>query len=208
MKKIVMLHTVPMIIEGLTKLIKDSVENIEVENVLDEYLLKYVDEKSGEVEDRLNALVEIIKKGGADEIIITCSSLSEISRKIDEEVMMIDGFMHKEAIKYDKVLLAATAKTAIAPTKLGIERLKKEFTALDEIFIDGAMDKNKSGLKTEHDNLILEGLRDELKDKSYDALVLCQASMAHLKEAIENELDIKTLTNVDYFIKYLRSNIR
>lgn len=204
MKKIIMIHTVPMIIEGLTRLVKESIEGIEVENILDEYLLKYVGAEPKKVKERLQALVDLARKGGAEEIIITCSSLSEVSRGIDGNVMMIDSFMHKEAVKYKKLLLLATAETAIQPTRLGIERIKKDNITLDEIFVEGAMEKNKKGLRKEHDELIIKKLKESLVGRSYDGVVLCQASMAHLKDKIEEEFKIRALTNTEYFIKYLK----
>lgn len=206
MKKIVMIHTVPMIIENLTKLVNENIEGIEVENILDEYLLKYVGAEPKKVEERLQILVKLAKKGGAKEIIITCSSLSEVSRNIDGNVMMIDSFMHKEAVKYKKLLLIATAETAIEPTRLGIERIKRSNITLDETYVEGAMEKNKKGLRKEHDELIVKKLRENLVDKDYDGVVLCQASMAHLKNEIEGELDIKVLTNTEYFIKHLKTS--
>lgn len=203
MNKIVMIHTVPMIIENLTKLVKENIEDIEVENILDEYLLKYVGTEPKKVTERLQVLVDLAKKGGAEKIIITCSSLSEVSRSIDGNVMMIDSFMHREAAKYKKLLLVATAETAINPTRLGIERIEKDNIILDETFVKGAMEKNKKGLRKEHDELVVKKIKETLVNKDYDGIVLCQASMAHLKDEIEEKFNIKVITNTEYFIKYL-----
>lgn len=201
MKKLTFIHTVPMIIEGLNKSIKEKTRDIDVENIMDDKILKLVKVNEEEALKRLNKLVELAGEETQD-IIITCSSLSDISKKLDRKVTMIDSFMHREACKDKIILLVATAKTAILPTKNGIlEQANGKKIELNTIFLKGAIEEFKKGNKEEHDKIIVSGIKKELLNNKYDSIVLCQASMAHMKKELERKTNIKVLTNVEYFLK-------
>lgn len=204
MKKMVMIHTVPMIIEGLNKLLKNEIPDIQLENILDDHILGLVRQDEIKAEKRLQKLTDLARGSDGAQIVVTCSSLSTIAEGM-EGVMMIDGFMHEEAIKYKKLLLAATAETAIAPTRRGIvKRSAGSGIILEEMIIPGAIEAFKEGDKDKHDSLVWENIKTKTDTADYDAVVLCQASMAHLKERVEEKTGMKVLTNTEYFLKFFK----
>ncbi len=203
MREIVFIHTVPMIIETLNRDILSKSKDISLENIMDDRILKLVSADEDMALARLNKLISMAEGEGPNtrEIVITCSSLSDISKRVGREVTMIDTFLHREASKYKKILLAATADTAIAPTRNGILRYADENIHIDELFIEGAIARFKSGDKETHDVMVMEKVKEALGKEDYEAVVFCQASMAHLKDPMETNGDTKVLTNIHYFVE-------
>lgn len=207
MKKLVFIHTTPIIISKLNTKLKKRIHDISIENIMDDSLSKLLKQDRNKALERLNTIIKLAvgdDKSEDVEIVTTCTALSALVGETSREIIMIDSYLHKELAKYNCILLLATTKGALLPTKTGIlNNAQKTKPQIDEIFVENAREEAKNGNINIHDNLIKEEILEvfNTNDKNYDAIVLCQPSMAHLKTEIEKLTDIKVFTGVDLFIE-------
>lgn len=205
MKKLVFIHTAPDIINRLNKKLNEKFKDISIENLMDDSLSKLLKKDRSRAIERLNTLIQLAEEDSDSEdveIVITCTALSELSNDTYRNTTMIDSYLHKEVARYNNILLVATTEGALLPTKKGIiNNIMKGEPVIDEIFVNGAREEFKRGNKDIHDKMVKYEVKKKLSDKNYDVVVLCQPSMAHLKNEIESQTGLKVLTGIDYFIE-------
>lgn len=199
MKNILLIHTVPMTIEVIEKYINKKNKEIILENLLDEhilYLLRNNSEK--EAIERLIKILDLAKDAKKDKIVIVCSSLGILLKKIGnfENVSLIDEVMLEQASKSNKLLVVATARTTLKPT---VDRIleKRADIKIKTLLVENAIEEYRLGNKEKHDNYILSAIGKEVKNGKYDVVVLAQVSMGHLKIELENMIDISVLNSID-----------
>lgn len=204
MKDIFLLHTVPMIISDISLEMRKNFPDSRVSNVLDELLLTLCSEKTTDnAKKRLKAIIEAIRVEDCT-IVVTCSSLSKIAKELDSSIVLIDENMLVEAAKFNKILVVATTETTILPTTTTIKDYNKDIE-IDVAFVENAMSLYKGGDKQKHDECVLKAINESVSKNKYDAIVLAQASMAHLREPIMRNTGYDdVLTNVSMMIKKLR----
>ena len=208
MKKIAVIHTTPVTIPTLKKLLTDNgiaageakatmdasadEEEIEVVNFLDDSMLPEINRLGGcseGVKYRLNTLLLLCQTTGADAVLCACSSIGglveEGSALVGIPVFRIDEPMARLAAGYDRIGVAATLHSTIQPTTELIQ--KKADMAGKKISIQSKVIENVGTLLAEgkddlYDELVGEELRRLLRDN--EIVVLAQASMAQRPPSI------------------------
>lgn len=192
MKKLALIHTVQPVAATFENKVREKMPNIDVNNILDQYIAKNLNTKEEfEEEDytRLLNLLKLAEDTKPDAILATCSSLSiaieYLKPLISVPVYKIDEAMLKRAVESGKkITILATADSTIGPTKTQLNEiahsLGKEIETEHQV-IGPAYEAMKRGEGETHDLLILEEV-GKMPEK--ELIILAQASMAHLEEGI------------------------
>lgn len=213
MKKIAVIHTTPVTIPTLKKLLTDNWsasgnavtggEEMEVVNFLDDSMLPEINRLGGCTEGvkyRLNTLLLLCQTTGADAVLCACSSIGglveEGSTLVGIPVFRIDEPMARLAAGYDRIGVAATLHSTIQPTTELIR--KKADMAGKKISVQSKVIENVGTLLAEgkeelYDERVGEELRRLLRDN--EIVVLAQASMARAVEKWPEEEKSRCLTS-------------
>ncbi|MGN6127125.1 MAG: aspartate/glutamate racemase family protein, partial [Humibacter sp.] len=148
---------------------------------------------------------------GADVVMLTCSSISELAEPVSRElgipVLRIDEAMADEAVATGhRIAVLATLPTTCAPTlRLIAERaaLAGADPVITSEVIDGAFEAVSHGDRETHDRLVAGAIERVASDA--DVIVLAQASMASAATAAH--VDIPVLTSLVPGIRRLREAI-
>lgn len=218
MKRIVLIHTVKPVVATFEKMLKEKIPNIEVVNILDEFIPKSLSKKEGfEAEDyaRLLTLLQLAEDTKPDLILATCSSLSMaieyLKPLISIPVYKIDELMLTKAVESgEKITIIATAGTTIEPTKMQLEEIANHLgktIETEHMIIGAAFEAMKSGESKAHDRIIMAEV-SKMPDKKL--IILAQASMAHLEDEIEKTCKCTVLSSprlaVELIAKELSKN--
>lgn len=193
MVKITLIHTVQSVLNTFESEVKKVIKNVKVTNILDEFLASDVAEKSEFTMNNKNRLFQIIKCAemtGADAIVVTCSTLSEVVEDIrgfvNIPIITIDSAMITRAVELGtNITVMATAESTLTPTTNKLlkeaKRINKDIN-INVICCPEALSALKNGNGILHDEILK---RKALEIKQQDVVVLAQASMAHMDEKIE-----------------------
>lgn len=139
---------------------------------------------------RLLGMVESAGDAGADAVMVTCSSLGEAvtlaQQVFDFPVIRVDEAMAEAAVRTgDKLGVMATIRTTLEPTTALLREKAAAMgrkVELVECLCNGAFEAVLTGDTTTHDRIVSAALLDEMR--GMDAVVLAQASMARVVEAM------------------------
>jgi len=163
---------------------------------------------------RLCNQVELAEEAGADLIMVTCSSIApgvDVAQKmVSVPVMKVDEPMAEKAVSLsDNIGVMATAKTTMAPSvnlvKEKAAEAKKEITIYQTLSSE-AFDCFLRGDMQTHDRIVKEAAL-ELKGK-VGVIVLAQASMGHLAEAIQDITGVPVLKSPPLAMDALVEKVR
>lgn len=200
--RLALLHTSPVIVPGLAKLAGQILPEVEVVHLVDETLIKNTI-AAGHLEKasirRLMSMAQGAVDAGADAVMVTCSSVgraAELAAEVvDAPVLRIDEAMADEAVERgNRIGVLATLPTTLEPTATLIRKraaargLERQIV---ERLCEGAFDAVVRGDGAEHDRLVREGLRELAQD--VDVIVLAQASMARVVDALPPEERVKPI---------------
>lgn len=183
MSRVAFLHTGAVVIPTFRGLADELLPGVEVQNLLDDRIVGDLGSGRGDVRDRLRRLVEAAAAGGADAVMLTCSSISGYAAELQEHaglpVLRVDEAMADEAVRLGtEIAVVATLETTLNPTReLLLERARLAGAPLrvrGEL-VDGAFTAVASGDVELHDRLVREAILTAAE--SADAVVLAQASM-------------------------------
>lgn len=204
MKRVALLHTVQPVLQSFPALLQEVIgEPLKIHNLLDEFLASDpADIGHFSIENR-NKLFNDLKScelTGADVIVVTCSTLTptveQIRPFIKVPIVAIDDAMSEAAVQAaTKIKVLATAKSTVGPT---IEKLQADAAKIGKkIEVDGtdnaeAFAAMRAGDMQTHDSLVLKMIEAV---KGYEAIVLAQASMAHLQEQAQEISGVPTFAS-------------
>ena len=203
-KKVGFVHTVVALADRFKHQMAEFFPDVRAFHIVDESLIHDVLE-SGELTSsiirRLSAHVVLAREGGADLIMVTCSSTSpgvDVARKlVDVPVLKIDDPMAEKAVEMaESIGVLATAKTTLVPSTELIKskaRIKDKSVRIESKLCDKAFDLLLRGDKGGHDRLVKDAALGLAK--KVDVLVLAQASMSHLATEIEGASETPVLTS-------------
>lgn len=215
MKKIAIIHTVKSVLDFFGDQLQASCsEDLEITNILDTFLSENPDElgfvsavcKRKLFNDMLSAL-----DNKPDVIVVSCSAMTETVRQLrpffDIPLVAIDENMVMKAVESGKkIRILATALSSAITTKVTIEEEAREKQKDDiEIFATDnvqAFEALQKGDIAFHDELLKKQAQEI---KGYDVIVLAQASMAHMRKAIEDITGIPVLTSPDLCIEEVKA---
>jgi len=201
MPRIAFLHTGAVNIAPFADLASELVPGATVVNYLDDKIVADLrdETRAASVPGRVEALVRAAAAGGADAVMLTCSSISELAAPAGHAagvpVLRVDEALADAAVHAGhRVRVLATLATTSRPTiallreRADLAGLEPEIT--DEV-IDGAFEAVASGDRATHDRLVSAAI--ERGAREADVVVLAQASMAGAAEAVE--VDVPVLTS-------------
>lgn len=203
MKKLALIHTVKPVVATFEGQIKERMADLEVHNILDEFIAKDLagkQEFTGKDYTRLLRLLQLAEDTGADVILATCSSLSMaidyLKPLISIPVYKIDEAMLEYVVESGKkITILATADSTIGPTVTQLKEIAENIgkeVKLDHKVIGPAYDAMKRGDDKVHDALVLAEA-SELLDA--ELVVLAQASMAHLEDEVRKLCNCEVLSS-------------
>jgi len=215
MYRVALIHTVKSVLMTFEDMIKDKIEEVKIVNTLDEFLATDPAEAGEFTIDNMNRLFMILKcaeMAKSDAVVVTCSTLTPAVQKIKDfvkiPVIAIDEAMIKKAVQIGgKITIMATADSTVGPTKsFLIKEAEKAGKKLEisVIVCPDAIKALKAGDKEYHDKLLKN---EALQIKGQDAVVLAQASMAHLEQDIEKICGCKVLSSPKHCIEQLKETL-
>lgn len=209
--RIALLHTGAVVISPIMEFVKRELPEATAINYLDDRIVADLsdDERAASVPVRIADLAKAAAEAGAEAILLTCSSISELAEatalEVGVPILRIDEAMADEAVERgDRIAVLATLATTCAPTTRLIEAraaLAGKSPQIRSVVIDGAFAAVASGDRTTHDKLVAAAIREAAAE--VDVVVLAQASMASAADAAE--VSIPVLTSLESGVKRLRS---
>jgi hypothetical protein len=187
MTKVVLIHTVEGNVKVFGDLVQEIAPGMPAEHVVDESLLSdtiAAGTLTDEVRARFRERAEAARAGGADIIMLTCSSVGPSADGLGDElgvtVLRVDEAMAERAVELGpKVGVAATLPTTLGPTADLIEQAAARMGRPVQVttsLAEGAFQALRSGDGAQHDALVTAVLRELAA--TVDVIVLAQASMA------------------------------
>ena len=187
------LHTSHVLIPLFTGLSQQELPGVEQFHMVDESLIRNTI-RAGRLTKstvrRVLSAVESAREGGADAVVVTCSSIgpaADIAGDVfDFPVIRVDEAMAEAAVRAGhRIGVTATLRTTLEPT-VALLREKAEDAHREvevvEALCEGAFDAVLSGDTATHDRLLSDSLQRLLK--AVDVIVLAQASMARVVETL------------------------
>ena len=193
MSTVFLIHTSASMIPVFKTLTTELLPGHQVVNMVDESLLCDIirDGKCPPLTaKRLANHVLSADEAGADFILVTCSSMGRAVEAASvlstAPALRVDQPMASKAVSLgSKIGVVATLPSTLAPTVELIRReaamIGKAITLTDRV-VDGAFAAVISGDGATHDKLVGDALRELAK--SVDVIVLAQASMARVVDAL------------------------
>jgi len=187
------IHTVPPLIQVFNDLCARLLPGVQVMHVLDEPLLKLVQQQgsfSASDSRRLKGHLDAARKAGASATLVTCSTISPLVDLVREEApiptLKIDEAMIDQAVEQgSNIGVLATASSTLEPTRAALEKraggVGKQIT-VRTVFVENALQLLLQGRSRGHDRLITEAIAQLPAD--IDTIILAQASMARVLDAL------------------------
>jgi Asp/Glu/hydantoin racemase len=204
-KRVALIHTVTSLVPVFKSLCAELVPDADIYHVVDESLLQNtIREGSLSTITTRRVLNYVIsaEQGGADAVMVTCSSIGpavDLSQSVVSiPVLRVDGPMADYAVRGAKRIgVAATLQTTLEPTATLIKEKAKAIGKSIDLYsklCEGAFEAVISGNAAKHDEIVSAGLR-ELMGK-VDVIVLAQASMARVADGFpEDERQVPILSS-------------
>jgi len=198
--RIAFLHTGAVNIAPFGALATEFLPDATIVNYLDDRIVADLgdDDRAASVPARIDDLVRAAAAGGADAVMFTCSSISELAAPAAAAagvpVLRVDEAMADAAVQAGRrVRVLATLSTTCGPTlrlleeRAALAGVEPEFTS--EV-IEGAFAAVSSGDRATHDRLVAAAI--ERAATEADVVVLAQASMATAAEAVSVSVPVLT----------------
>jgi aspartate/glutamate racemase len=199
--RIAFLHTGAVNIAPFGALAAEFLPGATVVNYLDDRIVADLgdDERAASVPERIDDLVRAAAAGGADAVMFTCSSISELASPAAAAagvpVLRVDEAMADAAVRAGRrIRVLATLPTTCRPT-LGLLEERARLAGVEPEFtsevIEGAFAAVAGGDRATHDRLVAAAI--ERGAAEADVIVLAQASMA--PAAAQAAVDIPVLSS-------------
>jgi Asp/Glu/hydantoin racemase len=208
------IHTSHVLIPTFATLAKNELPGIKIFHMVDESLIQNTIAANTLTKTTIRRLVDMIGSahdGGADAVMVTCSSIGEaipIARRVyDFPVFRVDEAMAEKAVQdATRIGVAATLQTTLQPTVALLEEKAQARGRPIEILghlCEGAFQSVLSGDTDRHDRLVSSALLELAK--RVDAIVLAQASMARVVNTLPRDaIRIPVLSSPDLAVRRAR----
>lgn len=212
-KTLALIHTSATLVPVFQQLTKAKLASVETFNIVDDSLVRQIGAKGGitpDISARVAAYIGSAASGGADHILVTCSSIGpaveEAAPTVRVPVLRVDQPMADRAVRTGRRIgVIATLPTTLTPTADLVRRRAAAAGREMELtsrLCDGAFDALMSGDAQKHDTIVAAALRE--LSRSVDVIVLAQASMARVVDTlIESEKRVPILASPPLAIEYL-----
>lgn len=192
-KTLGLIHTSATLVPVFAQLCKTHLPNVDTFNVVDDSLVRAIGAKgalTADIARRVAAYISSAESGGADQILVTCSSIGPAVEAAAPfcavPVLRVDQPMADQAVQTGKRIgVIATLPTTLNPTTDLVRRraaLAGKSIELTAKLCEGAFEALMSGDAAKHDTLVSAALRE--LSTQVDVIVLAQASMARVVDAL------------------------
>jgi Asp/Glu/hydantoin racemase len=194
MKTLALIHTSATLVPVFQQLCAEHLPGVQTFNIVDDSLVKTIireGELTPAVARRVVGYVNSAEQGGADCVLVTCSSIGAAVEKAaglaGVPVLRVDQPMADEAVRTGRRIgVIATLASTLGPTSDLVQRraaLAGKEIELTAVLCEGAFEALMSGNGAQHDAIVTAALK-ELVTK-VDVIVLAQASMARVVDALD-----------------------
>ena len=192
-KTLALIHTSATLVPVFQQLCKARLPHVDTFNIVDDSLVRAIGARgalTADIARRVEAYITSAEAGGADYILVTCSSIGpavEASAPFCAvPVLRVDQPMADAAVAAGRRIgVIATLPTTLNPTsdlvRRRAARAGKEIE-LTARLVSGAFEALMSGDAATHDSLVAAALR-ELSGQ-VDVILLAQASMARVVDSL------------------------
>jgi len=193
-KTLGLIHTSATLVPVFQQLCAEHLPGVQVFNIVDDSLVKTIirdGELTPAVARRVVNYATSAQEGGADYVLVTCSSIGAAVEKAaalsSVPVLRVDQPMADQAVQTGRRIgVIATLASTLGPTSDLVQRraaLAGKEIELTSVLCEGAFDALMSGDGAKHDAIVAAALK-ELVTK-VDVIVLAQASMARVVDALD-----------------------
>ncbi|MDH4220640.1 MAG: aspartate/glutamate racemase family protein [Candidatus Aminicenantes bacterium] len=215
MKKITLISTSLGTGTLMNNLFLKEFPGIALHNIVDDSLVKEIvangDVISPNIVKRVCSYVVSAEMSGSDFVLITCSSISSIAKVAERlvriPILRVDEPMAEWAIqKGNRIKVLATISATLAPTLQLLQEkslMKRKEVTLDSSLCEMARTFLDEGRPEEHDRILREEIERALKN--FDLVILAQASMARVLEALDPEKRKRVLTSPSLAIENIKN---
>ena len=212
-KTLALIHTSATLVPVFQQLCQARLPAVETFNIVDDSLVRQIGAKGGITPDiaaRVASYVASAASGGADPILVTCSSLGPAveaaAASAPVPVLRVDQPMADRAVQMGRRIgVIATLPTTLNPTAdLVLRRAAAagKTVELTSRLCPGAFEALMAGNPAKHDELVAAALRE--LSAQVDVILLAQASMARVVETLpQSERRIPILASPPLAIDHL-----
>jgi Asp/Glu/hydantoin racemase len=192
-KTLALIHTSATLVPVFQQLCRAQLPNVDTFNIVDDSLVRAIGAKgalTADIARRVEAYITSAEAGGADHILVTCSSIGpavEASAPFCAvPVLRVDQPMADAAVAAGcRIGVIATLPTTLNPTSDLVRRRAigaGKTIELTARLVTGAFEALMAGDAATHDTLVAAALR-ELSGE-VDVILLAQASMARVVDTL------------------------
>jgi len=192
-KTLALIHTSATLVPVFAQLCKAKLPAVETFNIVDDSLVRAINVQgklTPEIAHRVMGYVSAAQMGGADFILVTCSSIGPAVEAAipfcKTPVLRVDQPMADLAVQTGRRIgVVATLATTLGPTADLIRRravLAGKTIELTSRLCEGAFEALMAGDTATHDAIIADALKDLATQT--DVIVLAQASMARVVDTL------------------------
>ncbi len=191
-KTLALVHTSATLVPIFAQLCKTKLPNVDTFNIVDDSLVRAIGARgslTADIARRVAAYITSAEAGGADRILVTCSSIGPAVEAAAPfaavPVLRVDQPMADQAVQTGRRIgVIATLPTTLIPTSDLVRRRAqlagKEIELVSRL-CEGAFEALMSGDAARHDTLVANALQE--LSTEVDVIVLAQASMARVVDA-------------------------
>jgi Asp/Glu/hydantoin racemase len=210
-----MLHTSHVLIPSFSQLCEEILPDVDIFHMVDESLIKNTISAGALTKStvrRMAALVSSARQGGADAVLLTCSSIgpgvATLRALFDFPVLRVDEPMAEEAVRIGgRIGVLATLQTTLEPTVALLReaaRARSRNIELVPCLCEGAFDAILSGDAHTHHEIVAENLAELIR--RVEVVVLAQASMAGVIQKLHPELkNVPVLSSPELAVKHAKA---
>jgi Asp/Glu/hydantoin racemase len=192
-KTLALIHTSATLVPVFAQLCRAKLPGVDTFNIVDDSLVRAIGEKGGITPDiaaRVAGYVGSAASGGADFILVTCSSIGPAveaaAPSVRVPVLRVDQPMADRAVQAGRRIgVVATLPTTLNPTAELVRRraaLAGREIELTARLCTGAFEALMAGDAAKHDALVAAALRE--LSTQVDVILLAQASMARVVDTL------------------------
>lgn len=216
MSKAAIFHTSAATLALFQTLTAKIMPEVEIMHIVEDSMIRDVIKNGGPtpaINARIAGYVQAAERAGCRAFMTACSSIGASVEQCQLLTSMlvtrIDEAMVEKAISQGKrVAVLATVETTLKPTLEFIKRKAMEAGKEIEIIptlMSEAFTALLAGDNATHDRIVLAGLREALANA--DVIVLAQASMARVMEAMEEKPAVPVLTSPECGVLRLKERL-
>ena len=189
-----LIHTSATLVPIFAELCAKQLPRVDTFNIVDDSLIKDVirrNELTDLTASRVGDYVRSAASAGADQILVTCSSIGAAveaaATTVDVPVLRVDQPMAAQAVTQAKRIgVVATLSTTLEPTADLVRRraaAQGKEVELNVRLCEGAFDALMQGDSAQHDQMVANALRELAAET--DVILLAQASMARVVDQLD-----------------------